>query len=409
VRGRREAITSTQRSSARYFQRPDAQHLALDTSATHLAGYNAFVAVGKFGGAWQRNLTLSATSPSFEINDLGFQPSADRLGIDVNVSYRQNVPGRRLRRWEVNVGPDATWNYGGDRVGGSVGIRGGATLLNFWSANGNYDFRPAAVDDRLTRGGPLAVRPAEQSIGLFLNSNPRQRATLNVQANQGWNAAGGHSQRLETNLGLRPASNVELRVGPQITRSHTVAQYVTSVGDAVMGATFGRRYVFAPLDQTTLAMSLRANVAFSPTLTLEMFAQPFVSSGDFGALAQLRAPGRFEFDVYGVTAGTATRDTNGIYAVDPDGAGPAAGFRVSDRDFTLRSLRGNAVLRWEWHAGSTLFLVWQQSRALDVTATGAYARDTRIGRLDPYGDAAELLRIKPDNVLQLKFSYWLNP
>jgi hypothetical protein len=409
VSGRREAITAAQLSSARYFQRPDARHLALDTTATQLVGYNAFVAVGKFGGAWQRNLTLSATSPRYEINDLGFQPSADRLGVDVNVSYRDNGVGRLFRRWDVNVGPDATWNYGGDRVGGSVGIRGGVQLLNYWNVNANYDFRPAALDDRLTRGGPLAVRPREQSFGMFVNSNPRNRTTLNVQANQGWNAAGGSSQRLETNVGVRVASNVEVRVGPQLNRSHTVAQYVTSVRDATMDATFGRRYIFAPIDQTTLSMSTRLNVAFSPRLTLEMFAQPFVSSGDYGALKQLRGPGRFEFDEYGRTTGTMTRDSTGIYTIDPDGSGPAARFGVSDRDFSFRSLRGNAVLRWEWSAGSTLFLVWQQSRALDETATGLNARTDRIGRVNAYSDAAELFRIRPDNVLQLKVTYWLNP
>jgi hypothetical protein len=176
-----------------------------------------------------------------------------------------------------------------------------------------------------------------------------------------------------------------------------------------MEATFGRRYVFAALDQSTVALTMRANVAFSPALTLEMYAQPFVSSGDFLALKQLRAARGYEFDVYGVTVGTAVRDSNGVYAIDPDGAGPAAGFRVSDRDFSSRSLRGNAVLRWEWHPGSTLFLVWQQSRAFDATATGANARDGRIGRLNPSSEAAELFRIKPDNVLQVKVTYWLNP
>ncbi|MEO7521796.1 MAG: DUF5916 domain-containing protein, partial [Gemmatimonas sp.] len=330
-------------------------------------------------------------------------------GMDLNVSYRQNVVGRVLRRWEFNVGPDATWNYGGDRVGGSMGIRGGGTLRNYWSGNANYDFRPAAMDDRLTRGGPLARRPTEHSVGMSLNSNPRQRATLNLQANHGWNAAGGWSERLETNISMKPASNVELRIGPQLTRSHAIAQYVTSVSDASANVTFGRRYVFAALDQTTLAMSARVNVSFSPTMTLEVYAQPFVSSGDYGALKELRAPGRYEFDVYGSALGSASRDTLGVYAIDPDGAGPAPAFRVADRDFSARSLRGNAVLRWEWRAGSTLFLVWQQSRALDLAATGANAFDNRIGHLNATSDAAELFRIKPDNVLQVKFTYWLNP
>ncbi|MEO7521859.1 MAG: DUF5916 domain-containing protein, partial [Gemmatimonas sp.] len=106
VQGRRQPIASAQRSSARYFQRPDAKHLALDTFATSLSGYNSFVAIGKFAGAWQRNLSGSATTPGYEINDLGFQPNADRLTLDANASYRRATPGRHLRRWEINVGSD---------------------------------------------------------------------------------------------------------------------------------------------------------------------------------------------------------------------------------------------------------------------------------------------------------------
>ena len=408
VSGRPEAMTATQRSSARYFQRPDADYLDVDSAATHLAGYNAFVAVGKFAGLWQRNVTFSATSPTYEINDLGFQQSADRLGMHSEVSYHQNVPGRLFRRWDATVSQDASWNYGRDRVGGGLGARVGGTLGNWWSVNGNYNFRAAALDDRLTRGGPLAARPTEHSLGTWASTNPRGRLTLDVQGNLGWNAAGGRSQRVEAGVAMKPASNVELRVGPELSRSRNVSQYVTSVGDAT-ASTFGRRYLFATLDQTTLAMDTRLNVAFSPRMTLEMYAQPFVSTGDYGALKQLRAARTFAFDEFGRDVGSSSRDSAGVYRIDPDGAGPATAFTVSDRDFSFRSLRGNAVLRWEWHPGSTLFLVWQQNRALNLAATGEHALDGRVGRFDPYRDARELFGLPADNVLQVKVTYWLNP
>jgi hypothetical protein len=232
--------------------------------------------------------------------------------------------------------------------------------------------------------------------------------TFNVSGAAGWTAGGGYWRRGETNVGLKPASNVELSLGPELNRSHNASQYVTAVDDARAG-TYGRRYVFAALDQTTLSMDTRLNVAFSPRMTLEMYAQPFVSTGDYGALKQLRAARSFAFDVFGPDVGTASRDSAGVYTVDPDGAGPAPSFTVGDRDFSFRSLRGNAVLRWEWHPGSTLYLVWQQSRALSVAATGDHALDGHVGRFDPYHDARELFTLRPDNVLQVKVTYWLNP
>jgi len=246
-------------------------------------------------------------------------------------------------------------------------------------------------------------------VRALVSSSPRGRVTLNANARHGWNSAGGFSSAGEANVTLKPASNIEVRVGPELERSRASAQYVTSVGDALATATFGRRYVFASLDQTTLAMGLRANMAFSPTLTVESYLQPFVSSGDYGTFKQLRAANTYAFDRFGEDVGTATRDSLGTYTIDPDGAGPSPRFTVRDRDYSFRSLKGSAVLRWEWHRGSTLFLVWQQNRALNRAATGEFAQDGRIGRFDPISEARGLFGLPPQNVLQVKATYWLNP
>jgi hypothetical protein len=113
----------------------------------------------------------------------------------------------------------------------------------------------------------------------------------------------------------------------------------------------------------------------------------------------LRAPRTYEFLDYGQDVGNVTYDpTARRYTVDPDGTGPAASFTVANRDFTTRSLRGNAVLRWEYRPGSTLFLVWQQSRA----ATGTEG-DFAFRR-----EAGNLFEAKPDNFFVVKLNYWLN-
>lgn len=242
-----------------------------------------------------------------------------------------------------------------------------------------------------------------------LSSDSRSRVTVEVQGNRSWNDAGGYFSRGEINVGIKPASNWEIRIGPELSRSRNVSQYVTTVTDAEATATFGRRYVFAPLEQTTLSMDTRVNVSVSPRLTLEVYAQPYISAGDYGALSEFLTPGAFDFGVYGRDRGTADRDANGVYHVDPDRGGPAPPFTVSDRDFSFRSLRGNAVMRWEWRAGSTMYLVWQQSRARNATATGVLANEPGFTRLEPYADAKELFGLRPDNVFQFKITYWLNP
>jgi hypothetical protein len=83
--------------------------------------------------------------------------------------------------------------------------------------------------------------------------------------------------------------------------------------------------------------------------------------------------------------------------VDPDGTGPAAAFSFGDPNFSNRSLRGTAVLRWEYRPGSTMFFVWTQQRA------GSAA----FGDHDLRRDTKALLGDRPDNVFLVKATYWL--
>ena len=409
VRGSPAAILRTQRSSARYFQRPDAAHTRLDPARTSLAGYHTFLSVGRFAGDLQGHVNAWATSPGYEINDFGFLTTADRRSVSSELSYRENTPGRVLRGWLVSASPHVTWNHGGDRVSTGMGAGGWAELLNYWRGELYAELSPATIDDRLTRGGPLGRSPATRSLRWELSSNENRPLSVDIEGNHDRDAIGGYGNRVGFGVEWKPASNVQLSVEPGFERERAAMQYVTSIGDATAVATFGRRYVFAALDQTTLAMGLRANVAFTPKLTVETYVEPFLSSGDYGTLKQLRAPRTYDFDVYGTDAGTLERDAEGVYVVDPDGTGAAPAFRIADRDYTYRSLLGNAVLRWEWRRGSALYLVWQQARSLERTATGEFAADGRIGRFDPGGEARGLFAIPPQNVLQLKVTYWLNP
>ena len=147
-------------------------------------------------------------------------------------------------------------------------------------------------------------------------------------------------------------------------------------------------------------------VAFNPRLTLELFAQPFVSSGDFGGPMELSRSRSFDFLRYGEDVGTVSAGSDGGSTVDPDGTG-ANTFNVRSLDFNFRSLLGNAVLRWEWRTGSTFFLVWQQTRSERLVGAGETIGDVGQFRFGP--DTRAMFGLKPDNVFMFKVTYWLNP
>ncbi len=190
---------------------------------------------------------------------------------------------------------------------------------------------------------------------------------------------------------------MSVSLSPTYEHNESSAQYVTAVDDPTATDFYGRRYVFAALQQNVLSMVTRLNITFTPTLTLELFAQPLVVSGRYTNFKEFDAPRGLAKSTYGRDMGTIEAGA-GSYTVDPDGPGPAEPFSFDDPDFNFRSLRGNAVLRWEFRPGSTLFLVWTQSRS-----------DTApVGDLDFSRDVDALFDAHADNIFLLKLNYWLS-
>ena len=409
VQGSRDAMIFAQRSSARYYQRPDAADLGVDSAATSMSGHYAMLDLTRQAGSVQMKLALASLSPGYEVNDLGFQTETDRYIIDTDLSYNEPRPGSLFRSWRLWGSPDAKWNTNGDLVFANFNTNFRWQLLNYWGGFVRVEHEWEASDDRLTRGGPMARRPGSWGGNVSLNSDSRK--ALSLWSRYSWESKddGSWMHMASINFTYKSGENVEIRLGPAFRRTFTESQYVASVSDEFARPTFGRRYIFAPIDQTTVSLETRVNVTFSPTLTFEMFAQPFLSRGDYGRLKEFAAPGTLEFHDYGVDAGTLTRGADGYYYVDPDGSGEAGTFGVRDRDFNFRSLLGNAVLRWEWSPGSTLFLVWQQSRSHRVVGSDFdRAGYNGVGTFDLGYDTDTLFGLPPDNIFLVKMNYWLN-
>jgi hypothetical protein len=399
VRGTPGALIGIQRSSSRYYQRPDALYLAFDSSATTLSGLIAGVEIEKQAGEnWRGDLGVLATSPGFEINDLGFAQSSDRLESYGKITFLQNRPGYLVRNWSASVSPNLRWNFGGDFLGASAQLEAGGELLSYWRGKLTLRRSFAGFDDRLTRGGPLARSLISNALGAEMATDPRKGVTGEAAVQYVKDEAGGWQSSLSAGVGVKPAPNWNLTLSPRFARQREAAQYLATVADPLASETFGKRYIFSELERTTLSLRTRFNLIFNPELSLEVYAEPFLASGDFGEPMQLAAPGTFRFLRFGTDLGSLERTPGGGYIVDPDGGGPADPFSIQNRNFRTGSLRGNAVLRWEWRSGSTLYLVWQQERE-SFDPGGGFRFGT--GLQDLWSEA-------PGHVLMLKMSYWFN-
>ncbi|MES2180221.1 MAG: DUF5916 domain-containing protein [Gemmatimonadota bacterium] len=397
VDGSRQAIASTQRNSTHYFQRPDATYLRYDSMATSIRGYMGEIAIAKNGvNFW--SVDYKETSPGLELNDFGFQTRTDFRALSTLIGRQDGTAGKHFRSFAYFVYSNDTWNYGGDAVFHGYAAAFHSTLNNLWGVNGGASVSPSYFNDRLLRGGPVAENPGSWSGNASVSSDSRRRVIATVGTNLFRDESGARSTSFSTSLNARPSSNVNVNFGPSVNRGRGTAQYIRVISDASVTSTYGRRYVFADLEQTTLSLDTRVDVTFSPSLSFVMYAQPFVSSGRYENLKEFLTPRKYDFAVYGRDRGTSAYNaTSKVYTIDPDGAGAAPAFTVGDPNFNVRSLRGNAVMRWDYRPGSSLYFVWQQERS-DFE---------QIGDFETRRDVSAIFRGPATNVFLIKATYWM--
>jgi len=407
VSGSSEALLRTQRSSARYFQRPDRQvtddglfGTGYDPDATSLRGYGLFTRVGKdSGGILRWELMANVRSPGFENNDLAFLSKADYTWLNGNVGINLTTPTTWYRSLFSTIGGALEHNFDGDRTRTALQAFYGMEFPNYWNLRTFWIHEEPSFDDRLTRGGPV-VKRAGYDFGHFqVSTDARAPVVFDVQI-RGSRGIGNDTRSFTfaPGVALKPASNVFVQLSPSFSYDENDAQYVTTIDDPTVGAFYGSRYVFGLIRTRTLSLSTRVNWTFTPDLTLQLFAQPFVASGDYSSFREFAAPRTLDKRVYGEDMGTIEyREEENRYQVDPDGAGSAPAFSFGNPDFTTGALRGTAVLRWEYRPGSTLFFVWTQQRS-------GY---DPVGDLDFGRARTAIFDQRPMNVFQVKLTYWI--
>jgi hypothetical protein len=394
------AILRTQRSSARYFQRPDQDYVAVDPSRTSLAGYATSVQLGKVSGNWVYGTDFYAYSPGFEVNDAGFQSQTDRIFHGMRVTRRWLEPGRVFRRFSVTSTFAQQWNFGGTRNYRSLYTGVSGQLRNYWQFDVGANLNGTGMSDKATRGGPLMESPATWSANAWMGTDLRKTVAVAAASGYARSDEGGWEVEVGAEVQLRPSGAVRIGLLPGWSRGRSMAFYVTQRRDATATPTYGGRYLFARLEQTEVDFTVRVDVALSPSLSIQLWAQPFIASGDYSGFKELARPASFEFLRYGVDNGsTITFDEeSNRYTVDPDGDGEAPAIGFDNPDFLFRSLRSNLVLRWEYLRGSTMYVVWNHGRSGGSTDPSFQLGD----------ELGNLWRDDAQHTFLVKINYWLS-
>ncbi len=277
---------------ARYFQRPDDRR-QVDTTATSMQGYGAFVRVGKDGGDWNWELMGNTRTPGYEVNDIAFQGRADYAWFNGNIARFFSKPTKWYRTLSLITGGQYQRNYQGLEVTGRdvhAGVFGNTLSGGFF--NTFLILRPTLIDERLLRGGPAVYVPGGGYLNLNYGTNTASRVNGQVQASYSWNTERGFGNQFNATVRYRPTSFIALSAGPSYNLTRAVRQYVQAVGDPTAITFNGTRYVLSGLSQNTLGMDTRLSVTFSPRMTFELYAQPFFATGKYYGFKEYTAPGR---------------------------------------------------------------------------------------------------------------------
>jgi hypothetical protein len=397
--GKKDYLVKLQEQPYRYFQRPDKTFMPLDSNRTSLAGIFSRFMLNKQKGNFYLNTAIGIISPGFEYNDLGSQWFADRINGHIVLGYRWFEPDGLFRNKNIYFAFNRTSDYENNisRIG--FYSSGGVQFLNYWGlrASSNYTFKTTSTT--LTRGGPKVRIPINYSFDVSGYTDSREKIIISPFAGYWGNDIGSKNYYYGFELEWKPISQIGLTIGPEYSFSDDKYQWVGNFSDIEASNTYYKRYVFATLDQRTISANIRLNWIFSPAISLQLYIQPLISVGNYENYKELAKPNTLDFNVYGTNGSQINYNSeNDEYLVDPDGDGPAEQFDFSNPDFNYKSFIANLVLRWEILPGSVFYFVWTHNKM----------NDDNPGEFRFSRDLGNLWNTEADNVLLVKFSYWLN-
>jgi hypothetical protein len=392
IDGSSEAITLLQQSSARYYQRPGADYLNYDTSATHLSGSGGKVMIGKGSkGLWRYSTGGTWLSPGLELNDLGYMNTADEINQQNEVSYLINKPAGIFRTYSINLEQFNTWNYNGSYIGSGAHLSFTSEFKNQWGFEANIIYHGQTLDTKILRGGYDMIMPRNVTFFGSLKTDPSKKVIGVIgysYQHSGDNAAG--SYQVEPGISYRPINNLKIGLSANYIDNHDQLQYITTNYEVP-----DNRYILGTIDQKTVGLTIRIDLNLTPEFSIQYYGSPFISRGTYTQLKYITDPkaDQFEnrFEVY--------EDpvlTDGIYQLYDYASGSRVDYTIENPDFNFQEFRSNLVAKWEYRLGSFIYLVWSSEKSGITGESNA-----------SLGESYKQLRsIYPKNIFLIKLNYW---
>ena len=348
----------------------------------------------KLNGHWNFMGAALWKTPGFETNDLGYMRTTDQILSVIWAGYNHYEPKWIYRNFNINSDIYVINNFGGDWIVKGYEWNAYVNLKNFWNVWTGGSLNGSTLSSDMLRGGPMMKTPGSINPRIGFSTDNRKKLVFSVSTNESigyQNSA--NSLYTQLDITYKPTNYLVITVSPAYNKSYSELQYVTETdfnGSA--------RYIFASIDQKTISTSLRVNLNLSPNLTFQYWGQPFVATGKYYDHKFILEPlaDRYKDRFWTYDNSQITFDTD-HYNIDENHDGKTD-YTIGKSDFNVKQFLSNLVVRWEYSPGSTVFLVWSQTRSYN----------TDSGQMDLFNNLGDLFNKginTPHNVFLVKFSY----
>ncbi len=300
--------------------------------------------------------------PYLDINRLGYTSRVDSRSTWAWLQYRTSDDWWIIRNSWNNFNFNSNWNFDGVNysLGGNFNTQ--IEFTNNWSLGGGVTMQAEKYSDRETRGNGLWEWPVHPTFSWWFSLNTDNRKKVSFCWNPGAGSdRGGSWWANYLGADFRPRSNMEFSLGVNYSSYSNATRWVNNVADSS---------VFADLDRDAISLFASAGIVLNRNLSVQLSAQGLITGLDYE-----------DYRYY----------QGGLNYSDPmDGY---------NYDYNYSAINSTLLIRWEYTAGSTLYLVWTRARP-EVDGT--------VNDVDFSRDFKRLFSGDSENLFLIKASYWMN-
>lgn len=389
IHGDSKAITQLQRTAVHYYQRTDANYLNFNPESTNLSGWGGFLQGGKRSGKFRAIGSLNWRSPGVDFNDVGYLYQADIIKQTIKLTYKVSEPRGILRSYYTEFTQEHDWSFGGETTLDRLNLHGFLQFNNLWLVHLNLRRNFNIFDTRELRGGPKLFKDDNNDLDLYIQTNsikdfwagfgPRFTRSADKISKANYFTAYFKWQLSDRfSITSRTVINNTVDNSEFIPRSRYISE--------------STKYIVGTIDFSTISSTLRLEYFVSPEFSLQYYGNPYTLTGKF---TNFREVADASNKTLGKRYTSLSSITPGKYELQNESKQT---YSITRPYIKNQQFNSNLVARWEFRPGSTLYVVWTNTRYADSAE-----QDQSVWK-----SFGSIWNAKAENVFMIKFSYWFS-